>query len=434
MADHPVVVAVGVEVVAEEQGKTEPEGVYYTLFSMSQLTPRAQLERNITLFPWANFFSGLIFIIPIWILFERQFLTIWQMALLESVATALTLVLELPTGALADLIGRKTTASLGWTLQGIGTLIEGVSHEPVLFITGFAIMAVGLALVSGADSALLYDSLKELGRPQDFKKEMSRSGLFMQFSLALSTLTGGFLYQYWVGLPYLGYGLGMLLAGWLFWQMREPNIDSETFSWSNYRKQLTEGWKEVWHSQWSRWVGLFFIVVGGITWSGQLFFNNNFLVELGFTPLELGFLLGAIRILNSIVLFLLLRSEQILTPQRIFVFFPVLMLLAYIPGFWVSGWAVFPFMMAASMSSTARHILLGQLCNDVYTSKNRATALSTLNMAVSLWYCAAMLVGGWVIELSSARLAYAGMSFLTLLFVVPVALKLLTLPQQHAKH
>lgn len=394
---------------------------------------KSQLERNIVLFRWSSFVAGLIFVIPIWILFERQFLSIWQMALLESIATVVTLLLELPTGALADLVGRRNTVGIGWALQGIGTLIEGFSHEPIMFTIGFGIMAIGLALVSGADSALLYDTLKELGRPQDFKKEMSRSGLYMQFALAFGTLTGGFLYQIWVGLPYMGYGLGMLAAGWLFFQMREPDLDSETFSWSGYGKQLTEGWKEVWHSQWSRWVGVFFIVVGGITWSGQLFFNNTFLVELGFSSLELGFLLGSIRILNSIVLFKLLHVNEFMTAKRIFVFFPAIMLFAYIPGFWVSGWAIYPFMMAAGMSSTARHILLGQLCNDVYTSKNRATALSTLNMAVSLWYAVAMLVGGWVISLSSARMAYAGMSLLTLAFVVPVAAKLFTLKQQSAR-
>lgn len=390
-------------------------------------TVRDQLERNLVLFRWSNFVAGLIFIIPIWVLFERQFLTVWQMALLESIATVLTIVLELPTGALADLLGRKTSAGIGWGLQGVGMVLQGFSHEAIMFGVGFGIASIGLALVSGADNALLYDTLKQLSRPADFKKEMSRSGLYMQLAIALSTFTGRLLYQVWVGLPYIGFGLGMFVAGWLFLQMREPDIDSEKFTWHGYVKQLGEGWKEVWHTSWSRWIGVLYIVVGGITWSSQLFFNNLFLVELGFKPLELSLMLGSIRIINSFVLFRALHLEKIITAKRIFVFFPILMLFAYLPGYWINGWYIYPFMMAAVMASTARHILLGQLCNDVYSSKNRATALSTLNMAVSIWYAGAMLAGGWLIGVSSARIAYVAAGVLTFLLVVPLSTKLLTL-------
>jgi MFS family permease len=391
---------------------------------------REQLERNVKLFRWSSFISGLIFIIPIWVLFEREFLTLWQMAVLEAVSMALTVGLELPTGALADLFGRKTSAGIGWLFQGVGSVLQGLSHEPILFTIGFAVFAIGVALVSGADSALLYDTLKQLGRPQAFQKEMSRSGLNMQIAIALGTFTGGWLYQIWIGLPYIGYGIGMLVAGWLFFMMREPDIDSEKFSWQAYRGQLSEGWREVTHSSWALWVGLLYVAVGGITWSGQLFFNNNFLVELGFTSLQLSWLLGSIRIINSFLLFRMLHLEKIVTARRVFVFFPIVMLIAYLPAYWVSGWWVYPLMMAAMLASTARHIVLGQLCHDVYTSKNRATALSTLNMGVSIWYVAAMLAGGWLMATISARMAYVALGLLTLLLVVPISLKLLTLKQQ----
>jgi MFS family permease len=391
--------------------------------SLSQAT-RAQLERNILLFRWASFISGFIFIIPIWVLFEMRFLTVWQMAILEAVITAITLGLELPTGALADIFGRKFSVGVGWVLQGIGLVIQAFSIEPILFTVGFILAGIGLALVSGADSALLYDTLKELGRPADFQKEMSRCGLYQQLAIAAGTLMGGWLYQQWVGLPYVGYGLGMLVAGWLFFLMKEPDIDSETFSWQGYWRQFGQGWQEIKRTQWSYLVSWFYVLVGGITWSAQAFFNNTFLVELGFSPTQLSFMLGSIRILNSLVLFRLLHLEKILTVRRTFVFFAVLLLFAFLPGWWVQGWWIYPFMMAATLSSTARHIVLGQLCHDQFTSKNRATALSTLNMAVSLWYAGAMVVGGWVLTSFSARAAYASGGVIAAIVVVPLAAKL----------
>jgi len=388
------------------------------------LETRQALERTVKLFRWSSLVSGFIFVIPIWVLFERGFLSFGQMALLEAAATVLTLGLELPTGALADILGRKFSAGLGWVFQGVGYIFQGTSHEPIQFSIGFGLNAIGVALVSGADSALLYDTLKELGRPEDFKKELSTCGLWQQVAIGFSALTGGWLYQIWTGLPYILYAAGMLMAAGMFALMKEPDIDSQKFSLAVYIHQLKQGVKEVTATPWARLVGLLYIFVGGITWSGQLFFNNTFAVELGFTPIQLGWLFGSIRILNAFLLFKVLHLEKIVKASQVAIFFPILMLFAYLPGVWAHGWWAYPFLMAAVLASSARHIILAQYCHDEYSSKNRATAMSTLNMAVSILYGCFMLVGGWVLEHGSARMMYVGMGVVTLLTVVPVAIKI----------
>ncbi|HUV47172.1 MAG TPA: hypothetical protein VMW29_03495, partial [Candidatus Bathyarchaeia archaeon] len=70
---------------------------------------KKRLRRNISLAYINSFVIALIFIIPVWVAFERRVLTFTQMALVEVFAAGITTFLELPTGALADLIGRRKT-------------------------------------------------------------------------------------------------------------------------------------------------------------------------------------------------------------------------------------------------------------------------------------------------------------------------------------
>jgi len=47
------------------------------------MTYQQKLKRNLKLIYLANFFSALIFVIPIWVAFERRILTFTQMAKFE---------------------------------------------------------------------------------------------------------------------------------------------------------------------------------------------------------------------------------------------------------------------------------------------------------------------------------------------------------------
>jgi len=78
--------------------------------------------RNTKLFIITQFLYALIFHIPIWIVFYEQRISISQISFLIGFQYLIQLVLELPTGALADLIGRKKTIILGYLSFSIGSI------------------------------------------------------------------------------------------------------------------------------------------------------------------------------------------------------------------------------------------------------------------------------------------------------------------------
>ena len=125
---------------------------------------RRQLERNIRRTLALSFFRVFMVLMPVIVLFfESRGLTLAEVLLLQAWFGVLVLVLEVPSGYLADLLGRKRTLI-------VGAFVAAVGHSLLLVVEGFwqlavfeGCLAIGYSLASGADLALLYDTELALG-------------------------------------------------------------------------------------------------------------------------------------------------------------------------------------------------------------------------------------------------------------------------------
>src|SRR5579871_6600081 len=221
-----------------------------------------KLERNIYLYYIVDFLTALLFIIPVWVAFERRILTFTEMALFTAICAGVSLSLEVPTGALADLLGRKVTMMLGWAINGIGFTIEAFAPSPGMFLCAFITMGVGTALVSGADVALIFDSLKVLKKEEEFSRFMSRSKLLYRIGLAIATFLGGWVYSIIIRLPYFLISLTNFLAIIFIFFMFEPAIEREKFSFTGYKRQIREGFKEITKNTYMKKLTLYYMLVG----------------------------------------------------------------------------------------------------------------------------------------------------------------------------
>ena len=122
-----------------------------------------QLRRNINRTLAFGFFQVFLVIMPVIVpFFETRGLTMQQIFLLQAVFAVVVLVMEIPSGYAADLLGRRVTLLVGSVFIALG-------HTMLLFADGFAGLAVfelclgiGVSLVSGTDLAILYDSEQAL--------------------------------------------------------------------------------------------------------------------------------------------------------------------------------------------------------------------------------------------------------------------------------
>ncbi|WP_457576980.1 MFS transporter [Desulfomarina sp.] len=157
---------------------------------------------NIRLFIAFRVFFNCRFYYPVFtILFLDYGLTIEQFALLNTV-WAITIVLaEVPSGALADVFGRKTLIVITSFLMIIEMLVIAILPlgNPTLIFWGFLINRIlsGLAeaMASGADEAIAYDSLVIQGDVKDWPRVLSVQMRLRSIATIITATSGALLYD-----------------------------------------------------------------------------------------------------------------------------------------------------------------------------------------------------------------------------------------------
>jgi len=157
---------------------------------------------NIRRFIAFRIFFNSRFYYPVFtILFLDYGLTIEQFAVLNSVWAATIFIAEVPSGALADLLGRKQLLMITSVLMVLEmTLLSFVPlhNLSLVFWAFFAnriLSGLAEAMASGADEALAYDSLMEQGDVQDWPAVLSLMMRLRSIAAVVTMALGALLYD-----------------------------------------------------------------------------------------------------------------------------------------------------------------------------------------------------------------------------------------------
>lgn len=202
-------------------------------------------------------------------------------------------ICELPSGALADMIGRKKTVVLGRLILFLGYVWLFFRHDFVGFLIWQIAYQIDGAFTSGANSALLYDSLKENGQVEKhYKKVEADTFMYNTIGMAVGGVLGGLLYEITLMGPYnfmiLVTGLG--LAASCFYQ--EPTIEKIGWSFGGYLKQNYDGFMHIFSNKKIKAVSLFSIAVSVVTYTGLWYLYEPRLTAGGFDPKILAILIS----------------------------------------------------------------------------------------------------------------------------------------------
>ncbi len=117
----------------------------------------------------------------------------FEVFVLQAVFAVAVVVLEVPTGMVADRVGKRTSLLLGQVVVALGSVLYALGTGFWSFLGAEVTLAIGMTLLSGADAALLYDCLRQLGRESDFAAIESRTHSLRLASFALANVLGGFI-------------------------------------------------------------------------------------------------------------------------------------------------------------------------------------------------------------------------------------------------
>lgn len=153
---------------------------------------RLAFERSLRALRGFSFFTYPLAAVPLLFFFYRERgITMGDYGTLVSIGYASMVVFELPTGWLADRVGRRLPMLLGPFFFGLGWLITWLGTTWNAFALGQVAMSFGHALISGPPSALLYELLHAAGRREDYLQEEGKQWRRVILGSAIAFALGG---------------------------------------------------------------------------------------------------------------------------------------------------------------------------------------------------------------------------------------------------
>jgi MFS family permease len=211
-----------------------------------------KLKRNISISYMYNFLFQLNITSAIWVLYLAfKGMSLVEIGILESVYHISSMLFEVPTGAIADVYGKKFSVVAGRILSVVSCVFMIISNDFLGFVIAFALSAASMNLNSGAAEALIYDSLKELGEEDKYKKIWGNLAFVMSIAQGAAVLVGGiladikFLYAYIFGMVIQ---IAALIVSFGFTEppvQMENEIDTNKLDYADCKKnhEVSEGEK-----------------------------------------------------------------------------------------------------------------------------------------------------------------------------------------------
>lgn len=122
-------------------------------------------------------------------------MTLEDIYYMESIVLGLCIFIDIPSGALADSIGRKKVIILGRLFLLVSTACFAFMTDSVLAWVGNIFWAIGYSLQSGADSSLLRDALRAQDKESEYMKLQGQAVGARHILTAFCSLVVGVLAQ-----------------------------------------------------------------------------------------------------------------------------------------------------------------------------------------------------------------------------------------------
>jgi hypothetical protein len=152
-------------------------------------------------------FSGLSDLVPLYplypLLFADSGLSGGQIASLFVLWSAASVMLEVPSGALADVVSRRALLLVGALLPAIGFGLWTFAPGYPAFAAGFVLWAAGGALHSGTLEALIHDELAVVGAESEYQRLSARAYTASIAAMIVGTASAGPLFA-WGGYRAVG--------------------------------------------------------------------------------------------------------------------------------------------------------------------------------------------------------------------------------------
>lgn len=174
-------------------------------------------EKNKQIFYIYTILTGKMFVGTTQVLFlTNKGFSLTEIMLISTITGIGSLVLEIPSGMLADRVGYKKCISMGLAIDLIAYVFILLSNQYWHIVVYAILISMGEATISGADYSLLYESFLMLKQEKKFKDYLRKVNSKKMYVVAVLTILSGFLYNLNKYIPFaitiLLYAMAFLLS------------------------------------------------------------------------------------------------------------------------------------------------------------------------------------------------------------------------------
>lgn len=173
---------------------TRTERQYYQIYSLYSLS-------------W-SFIAAMY---PLYLL--SRGLDLFEMSLVPAVYWIVSFVFEVPTGAFADLVGRKTSFLLSCAVRATAFGLYALSGTFGAFVFAEFVDALGSTLANGALDAWAVDGIRSEGDSRPTDRFFARGQIFARLLTIVGGLAGGYLAEADMRLPWIAATMSFITTG-----------------------------------------------------------------------------------------------------------------------------------------------------------------------------------------------------------------------------
>ena len=377
----------------------------------------AQLKSNIWKLYVMQGIRGFMVMMPTIVLFfQENGLSMVEIFLLQTLFSVAIVVVEIPSGYFADRFGRRRSIILGSVLAFLSLVIYSFATDFWGFLAAETLLGIGFAFTSGADSALLYDSLVETGGRDTYKRREGWSLSISNFSETIASVLGGYLALITLRTPVIveAFALFFLIpVAYSLYEARKHIPAAESVAWT-MRKTIIH----TLHTNAAlRWI----IVLYALIFSSGLvmvWFRQPYLQEANVPLVYFGYIWAALMLSVALSSLLSEYVEKTLGRRR-----TMLVVLGFMTaGYFILGidtvWWFVPAMLLFCIGRGLWEPVIKDYVQVHAPSEVRATVLSIKSFAARSLFAILGPFAGWLADIYTLQFALIASGIFFLVFGV----------------
>ena len=361
---------------------------------------------------------------PIIVLFfQEHSLTLTEVMILQSIYSFSVALFEIPSGFIADVFGRKRTIVLSTIFTFIGFLVFSFFGSFYAFAIAQVLVGIGGSLMSGSDSAIIYDTLLETNSKTTYTKIEGRTYAIGNFSEAFAGILGGLLAVGSIYMPIYVQTSILFFSIPIAFTLIEPSMHKENKLDRSFKAVLEVVKFAMVDNQKLKWLIIYSSAMGVATlsmaWFAQPFFKsiNIPLAYFGILWAVLNFSAG----LTSFNAHLLDKKDN---NYKILFYLALSMLTSFIfLGYNASVFGLIFILFIYFLRGLVTPILRNEI-NENTTSNKRATVLSIRSLIIRISFAISAPILGYIADNYSLAISFYGLAIVVGFFSILSAIKL----------